>query len=89
MGIGIDVVIEVSDIILVCGDLCSVVDVIWFFWKMFGMIKGNLFWVFVYNVVVILFVVFGLFNFMFVGVVMVFFSVFVVGNSFCFCFFWS
>lgn len=39
-----------------------------------------MFWVFIYNVIGILLVVFGLFNLMVVGVVMVFFSVSVVGN---------
>lgn len=45
----------------------------------------NMIWVFGYNVVVILIVVVGLFNFLIVGVVMVFLLFFVVLNSLWLC----
>lgn len=91
IGIGIDVVVEIVDVILLGGDLCSVLNVVVFSCVVICNIKFNLFWVFVYNVLLILVVV-GVFVFWGLGfllvlvvVVMGLSSVFVMSNVLWLC----
>ncbi|HPU43669.1 MAG TPA: heavy metal translocating P-type ATPase, partial [Dictyoglomaceae bacterium] len=51
IGSGTDVAIEVSDIILMSGDLKGVVRALELSQKTLNTIKGNLFWAFIYNVI--------------------------------------
>jgi len=88
IGSGTDVAIEVSDIILMSGDLKGVVRALELSQKTLNTIKGNLFWAFIYNVIGIpiaagvLYPFIGiLLNPMIAGISMAFSSVFVVSNS--------
>ncbi|HOP94167.1 MAG TPA: heavy metal translocating P-type ATPase [Dictyoglomaceae bacterium] len=88
IGSGTDVAIEVSDIILMGGDLKGVVRALELSQKTLNTIKGNLFWAFVYNVIGmpiaagVLYPFIGLLlNPMIAGISMAFSSVFVVFNS--------
>ncbi|MEV4210300.1 heavy metal translocating P-type ATPase [Micromonospora sp. NPDC049662] len=81
MGTGTDVAIEASDLTLVRGDLDAAEDAIRLSRRTLGIIRGNLFWAFGYNVAALPLAAAGLLNPMIAGATMAFSSVFVVANS--------
>ena len=81
MGAGSDVAILASDLTLVRDDLRSAADAIRLSRRTLGVIKGNLFWAFAYNVAGIPLAALGLLNPMIAGAAMAFSSVAVVLNS--------
>jgi Cu+-exporting ATPase len=81
IGTGTDIAIEAADITLMRGDLGSAVDAIALARRTMGIMRQNLFWAFIYNVIGIPLAAAGALNPMIAGGAMAFSSVSVVGNS--------
>jgi Cu+-exporting ATPase len=81
MGAGTDAAIEASDITLVRNDLRAAGEAILLSRRTLRTIKGNLFWAFAYNAVLIPVAAVGLLSPLVAGAAMAFSSVFVVSNS--------
>ncbi|PJJ73040.1 Cu+-exporting ATPase [Diaminobutyricimonas aerilata] len=81
MGGGTDAAIAASDITVVSADLLVVPDAIRLARRTLGIIKGNLFWAFAYNVAALPIAMLGLLNPLLAGAAMAVSSVFVVTNS--------
>ncbi len=81
IGTGTDVAIEASDLTLISGDLHGAADAIRLSRRTLRTIKGNLFWAFAYNIVLVPVAMVGFLNPLFAGAAMALSSVFVVSNS--------
>jgi Cu+-exporting ATPase len=81
LGSGTDAAIAAADLTLVRADLSAAVDAIRLSRRTLGIIRGNLFWAFAYNVAALPLAALGLLNPMIAGAAMALSSVFVVGNS--------
>jgi len=81
MGSGTDVAIEASDLTLVRSDLTAAADAIQLSRRTLGVIKGNLFWAFAYNVAAIPLAMAWMLSPVVASAAMAFSSVFVVSNS--------
>ncbi len=81
IGIGTDIAIESADITLLKGDLINIVKLIELSRQTIKTIKQNLFWAFIYNIILIPLAAAGLLNPMFAALAMSLSSVSVVTNS--------
>lgn len=81
MGAGTDLAKAASDMTVISGSLNGAVDAVMIARRTLGIIRGNLFWAFAYNVAAIPLAVVGLLNPMLAGAAMAFSSLFVVLNS--------
>jgi P-type Cu+ transporter len=81
MGTGTDIANETGDIILVKGDLRNVNTAIELSKKMMKIIRQNLFWAFIYNIILIPLAAFGILDPMLAAGAMALSSVSVVSNS--------
>jgi len=81
MGSGSDAAIEAADLTLLRSDPLAIADAIELSRATLGVIRGNLFWAFAYNVAAVPVAALGLLNPMIAGAAMAFSSVFVVLNS--------
>ncbi len=81
IGTGADAAIQASDLTLVSGDLRTAADAVRLSRRTLGVIKGNLFWAFAYNVAALPLAALGLLNPLIAGGAMALSSVFVVSNS--------
>ncbi|SKC73098.1 heavy metal translocating P-type ATPase [Plantibacter cousiniae (nom. nud.)] len=81
MGTGTDAAKGAADLSIVSGSLATAIDAVRLSRRTLGIIRGNLFWAFAYNVAAIPLAALGLLNPMIAGAAMAFSSVFVVLNS--------
>ena len=81
IGNGTDVAIESAEVVLISGDLSGVVKSIKLSKRTIAVIKQNLFWAFIYNVIGIPLAMLGLLNPMFAALAMSLSSVSVISNS--------
>ncbi len=81
LGTGADVAREASDVTIVRGDPRTVPSAIVLSRRTFGVLRGNLFWAFAYNVAAIPLAAFGVLNPMIASAAMGASSLFVVANS--------
>jgi Cu+-exporting ATPase len=81
IGTGTDIAIEAGDVVLVRGDLSGVVKAIKLSRATFRKIKTNLFWAFIYNIVMIPFAMLGLAHPVIAEIAMAISSITVVTNA--------
>lgn len=81
IGTGTDIAIEAGDVVLVRGDLSGVVKAIKLSKATFRKIKTNLFWAFIYNIVMIPFAMLGLAHPVIAEIAMAISSITVVTNA--------